>query len=878
MRVRLIYTSFGETLSPCGTTVYGEVEDYTILIPNPESKYSGGDGTCENPYRIATAADLNDIGNHTEDLNKCFVLINDINLAAFRGTQFNMIGIHNWSIPSVPFTGVFDGNDCTISSFTYSFNGTKQEYIGIFGYVTGSSAEIKNLTVTDCNVDSGEYGVRESAVVGRISGGVIVIRNCRAVGGIVRADGFDAGGLVGGKAGGLVTHCYSNVQVINPTGRAGGLVSSNYSGEISYSVSESTVFGRDDVGGLVGTNPSSGTIRYCSANATVLGTQQVGGLVGENYGTIVQCCSEGSVEAASDEAGGLVGRCLAGVISDSHSTSSATSAGNAGGFTALNWGGSIIRCYAAGMVSGDFWSGAFAGYHIEGSYTECFWDSDVSPLAGISNITDPEVSGLYTVEMRQESSFTDAGWDFVGENVNGSADIWVIRELVDYPKLARTGNYGGYGTSSYPYLIYMPEQMNGIGVRKNDWNKHFMLMADLDMSMYSCSEYNVIGNDFSSPFRGSFDGKDHIIRNFTYTNPNAYYGGLFGRINNASSVIRDVGLISPYVKVSTSGSGGSLVSWLFEGKVIDCWAEDVYVEGWFSAGGLVGFSWYGGLYNCHTSGTVKGDVWVGGLTGSLASGIASFCNSSCAIIGVQECGGLIGDSGGIVSDCYATGNVQASDRTAGGFLGANTGFTTRCSGFGNATSDDEAGGFAGRNLGDINDCYSMGDSSGIWDIGGFVGLNWGGVIMRTYSTGFANGIFSVGGLVGKSLGGTTLDSFWDIGSGSPDNGIGTGLTTAQMQTQASFTSAGWDFVSESSNGNEDIWRMCVDIVEYPKFRWEFGEGDFLCPDGVDGIDYSFFASHWGEINCGDSNDCDGADFDFSGEVDWMDLKILCNNW
>jgi hypothetical protein len=312
--------------------------------------------------------------------------------------------------------------------------------------------------------------------------------------------------------------------------------------------------------------------------------------------------------------------------------------------------------------------------------------------------------------------------------------------------------------------------------------------------------------------------------------------------------------------------------------VIDCWAEDVYVESWFSTGGLVGMAWYGELYNCHTSGTVNGDFGVGGLSGSVSFGITSFCNSSCEVSGMQECGGLIGENQGTVSDCYATGNVEASARTAGGFLGKNSGFATRCFGLGTATSDDEAGGFAGRNLGDINDCYSMGDSSGIWDIGGFVGFNWNGVIMRSYSTGFANGSVSTGGLVGKSSGGTALDSFWDIGSGSPDNGIGTGLTSTQMQTQASFTSAGWDFVSESSNGNENIWRMCVDIVEYPKFWWEFSEGDFLCPDGVSGEDYAYFASRWGDVNCGNSNDCDGVDFDFSGAIDWMDFKVLCESW
>ena len=80
------------------------------------ARYSGGDGSPQDPYRIATPNDLNDIGNHIEDFNKHFVMVNDINLAAYAGTQFNIIG------PNIAerFMGVFDGNSYTISNFTYN--------------------------------------------------------------------------------------------------------------------------------------------------------------------------------------------------------------------------------------------------------------------------------------------------------------------------------------------------------------------------------------------------------------------------------------------------------------------------------------------------------------------------------------------------------------------------------------------------------------------------------------------------------------------------------------------------------------------------------------------------------------------------------------
>jgi len=133
--------------------------------------------------------------------------------------------------------------------------------------------------------------------------------------------------------------------------------------------------------------------------------------------------------------------------------------------------------------------------------------------------------------------------------------------------------------------------------------------------------------------------------------------------------------------------------------------------------------------------------------------------------------------------------------------------------------------------------------------------------------------------VGYDYFGTVTASFWDIDtSGQATSAGGTGKTTVQMQTQSTFTDAGWDFVGETANGTDDIWRMCVDGVEYPKLYWQFMLGDFLCPDGVNLIDFSFFAERWLNDNCGAANDCDQTDLDFSDMVDVADLRIFCSHW
>lgn len=111
------------------------------------ARYSGGTGSPGYPYRIATAEDLNDIGNHIEDFNKFFVMVYDIDLSGYTGMQFNVLG----SI-SNPFTGVFDGDGHIISNFTYSTDSIDKLQVGLFNYINEPNAKIKDLTLVDPNV------------------------------------------------------------------------------------------------------------------------------------------------------------------------------------------------------------------------------------------------------------------------------------------------------------------------------------------------------------------------------------------------------------------------------------------------------------------------------------------------------------------------------------------------------------------------------------------------------------------------------------------------------------------------------------------------------------------------------------------------------
>lgn len=106
------------------------------------------------------------------------------------------------------------------------------------------------------------------------------------------------------------------------------------------------------------------------------------------------------------------------------------------------------------------------------------------------------------------------------------------------------------------------------------------------------------------------------------------------------------------------------------------------------------------------------------------------------------------------------------------------------------------------------------------------------------------------------------------------------MTTSQMQTEATFLEAGWDFVGETANGTEDIWKMNCEGRSYPKLAWQQPvSGDFGCPDGVDMIDLDVMVKHWLAGNCNQSNNyCNGTDLNADGGVNYVDLALLAENW
>jgi len=473
-------------------------------------------------------------------------------------------------------------------------------------------------------------------------------------------------------------------------------------------------------------------------------------------------------------------------------------------------------------------------------------------------------------------TFRDDSAHLTGRTVPppNSADFFIF----ELDAVASKKYGGGTGEPNDPYRIATAEDLMLLGESPEDYDKHFILTAEIDLDPNlpgrKVFDKAVIAPDTDpndeyswfqgTPFYGVFDGNGHTISNFTYDCNGIDYIGLFGCMDGN---IKDLGLIDPNIEAGTGNWVGSLVGWLREGNVTCCYAEGNSVSGTMYVGGLVGWHSGGPIINCYSTGNVSGKWWsVGGLVG-FNYGTITNCTSSARVSGNNNVGGLAGDNRGTITNCYATSSVAGTEHV-GGMVGENFG-------------------------GEVTNCYSTSSVTGTILIGGLVGKNVsisrlnqgggyilvGGTITNSYSTGSVSGNENIGGLVGDNLKGEIANSFWDIEtSGQAISDGGTGKTTAEMQTASTFLEAGWDFVGESINGTEDIWSIC-EGTNYPRLAWQILVGDFVCPDGITIEDFVFFIEYWRDDNCDPSNDyCQGADLDFSGTVDEADLEILVENW
>ena len=293
--------------------------------------FAGGSGSSEDPWKIATAEQLDRI---RDDLTGHYILIDDIDLSGYEnwmpiGTfQPRSDAPEDAEVPhpDYAFTGTFDGAGHTISNLTISCEAPMGA--GLFGCASGTesnAASIGHFTLKDVNV-SGFYLVGSAVGLQFMNCPVSDIHlegdnkltGMQGIGGIV-GTGFD-----------LISDCSATADVIvsGDDGACAGLIAG---GTTMSSIKNCQVTGGSitaegnatwGFGALCGAPWGAAEITDCKVSGTVItvngeNNRLVGGLVGfggtydpEAPAQITGCTVEDvtiTVSETTDSVGGLIG-------------------------------------------------------------------------------------------------------------------------------------------------------------------------------------------------------------------------------------------------------------------------------------------------------------------------------------------------------------------------------------------------------------------------------------------------------------------------------------------------------------------------------------------------------------------------------------------
>ena len=359
--------------------------------------FAGGDGSEEDPYKIATPAQLARLAylviygsEQYMFSNTYFVQTTDLDMSEF---WWNAIGTYTSPTNIQAFAGTYDGGEHTISGL---YTQSSRSYQGLFGYVGGQSntnkATIKNVGITDSNIQGYYYvggvaGFADSYVAvtncyntGDITGSDYVggvvgeahsdVANCYNTGDITGSD--YVGGVVGFVTHFDITNCYNTGTVTGGAEQVGGVVGYAIYSVVTNCYNTGAVTGVGNVGGVAGL-ASSYTITNCYNTGSVYGREGcVGGVAGYSSARVINCYNTGSVSGSNQYVGGVVGYAYYSQITNSYNSGPVTGNYYVGGVVGYARSFTITNCYNTGTVTGSNYVGGVVGYAYGSTVTNCY--------------------------------------------------------------------------------------------------------------------------------------------------------------------------------------------------------------------------------------------------------------------------------------------------------------------------------------------------------------------------------------------------------------------------------------------------------------------------------------------------------------------------
>ena len=540
-----------------------------------------------------------------------------------------------------PFAASFKGEGHTISSLKINAG---QDYVGLFGKVTGTISDFNLVNATIYVKDAHNYigtvcGYSQNSLSGISASGFVDAEKSANVGGVA------------GAIANIAEDIQSSVAVrgADCVGGIAGMATPQ-SAVFSKLTNTGTVEGATSVGGILGYLDASGTIQtdYISNTGDISGKAQVGGVVGHANAKVGSAVYNASVCAnitGDYYVGGVIGR------TESISVKECTNDGST--VTAISYFTNETSFYA--------WLGGYVGSGYE--VTDCInnativYNSRGSYVGGVAGYLSYGISNCEnTVSI---SAHNNVGGVVGYLNASGNANINKLKNSGAVIGNECVGGIIGGCSSTTDFTLSALENTGSVtatgfkvgGIVGNlNCGSKAVTAADLINTGNVLAEKYEVGGIFGY---ANASQANSIIKHCTSTasiTGAETVGGLIGRTNIAIKDCSNEG--STVTATNWHTDGGTDYVWLggYVGdgyKVTGCTnnSDITYAGTGIYVGGIIGYA-TGEIQDCSNSGNISSNTsHIGGVAGCVQSSVAlTFKNlkNTGDISGKQRVGGIIG--------------------------------------------------------------------------------------------------------------------------------------------------------------------------------------------------------------------------------------------
>lgn len=629
---------------------------------------------------------------------KTIYLANDVDVS---GYEWIAIGYSDGYTPTA-FAGTFDGKGHTV---TLTLDTIGQNYVGFFGYVTGT---VKNLTVDgSVKADStGSNGIGHAAgVVAYLAGGTVEMCVNRAS--VTTDKCCYTAGIVGGSENGKIKNCRNTGEISSTYESTGG----HAAGIANEAESVTQCWNEGDIElKTVKGNSSNSRVAGVATGAPVLNSANFGKVSGPTWaetgvsiggvGTtaVSNSYNLGTVTGAAGKTYNISG----GTVVNSYYADIAGKTGiyvkDSAGITDADKSQSITitevdgkKAYKVGNVElVDVLNGACK--NISGALEWINkqeapnnpvhitrWDGSFEPgVKGVITLVyDPnggegaavteqqrvegDTDGSFTIKSDTELGFKHENGTFLGWSKTAGGEVAfklkndgsITPASVSVKKDETLTLYAvwspiwaGSGTEAAPYEIPDVGKLTALQTQVNEngfsySGKWFRLTNNIDLNN---EPWTPIGVDTGHPFSGSLNGSQKSISGLN-VNTSTQYAGLFGTVGEItvqSLTLQDGSVICTGATSWCGGLAGNGSLLLSDVHIVNM---AISGDGIGGTGGILGGG-YASMTACsNTGGSVSGR-YAGGLAGRGNTNGTDFiftdCNNSAAVTGRNYAGGMAG--------------------------------------------------------------------------------------------------------------------------------------------------------------------------------------------------------------------------------------------